>query len=63
MPKSKLPAHLITVLGVKRCSLCKEAFAKDVKPSLSQAFAEHVRSLHKPLVAKPAPRANGKDKE
>lgn len=47
MAHKQMSAHLMTTLGKKHCSICKEMFAKDAKPSLSQAFAEHVRREHK----------------
>ena len=51
MPHTVLPAHLIEIGGVKRCSLCKHAFPADAKPSLSKAFRKHVEEAHLP--AKP----------
>jgi len=48
MRREKIPPYLTTVLGKKRCSACGMVFPKDSKPSLSKAFAEHVRSVHKP---------------
>jgi hypothetical protein len=44
---ARLPAHLVTSNEVKRCSLCNQEFANDAKPSLSKAFAEHVKQAHK----------------
>jgi hypothetical protein len=43
---SKLPAHLLTHVGQKACSLCGKVFPKDIQPSLGKAFAEHVREAH-----------------
>lgn len=48
MHRQKIPPYLTTVLGKKRCSVCGLVFPKDSKPSLSKAFAEHVRNAHKP---------------
>jgi hypothetical protein len=31
---------------ISRCSLCGYVFAADVKPSMSVAFAEHLRAAH-----------------
>jgi hypothetical protein len=45
---SASPAHLIDDEGVKRCSMCTMAFPDDVRPSMSVAFAEHIRKAHKP---------------
>ena len=44
----KLPPHLIADRNqnVKRCSVCKHPF--DAETSMSRAFAEHVRTAHKP---------------
>src|SRR5690348_7475062 len=61
MRREKIPPYLTTVLGKKRCSACGLVFPKDSKPSLSKAFAEHVRSVHKPkknggLIKKRSPR-------
>jgi hypothetical protein len=47
MSRPKLPAHLLTRLGKKACSLCGQVFPKNVQPSLSKAFAKHVREQHK----------------
>jgi hypothetical protein len=48
MPRPNLPPYLTTVTGKKRCSACGIEFPKDCKPSVSKAFAEHVRKVHKP---------------
>jgi hypothetical protein len=56
MSRPNLPPYLFTRLGKKECSICRKVFPKDSKPSISKAFAEHVRVVH--------PRkGNGKDKE
>lgn len=39
--------HLKTIDDVKYCSLCNKAFPEDSKPSISKAFAAHVRQDHK----------------
>jgi hypothetical protein len=46
MLRKHMPPHLVTVRGVKKCSLCSERFPEDAKPSLSKAFAAHVRTVH-----------------
>jgi hypothetical protein len=48
MGRQKLPPYLTTVMGKKRCSACGLEFPKNSKPSLSKAFAEHIRKVHKP---------------
>lgn len=48
MPTKKMPPHLIEVNRRKRCSECGKVFSPDSKPSLSKAFAQHVRSEHSP---------------
>jgi hypothetical protein len=35
-------------MGKKRCSACGLEFPKGSEPSLSKAFAEHIRKVHKP---------------
>jgi hypothetical protein len=47
MPK-QLPPHLVPAHNgeKKRCSVCHEEFTADAKPSLSKAFAQHVREKH-----------------
>jgi hypothetical protein len=57
MVRKRLPAHLVTSNEVKRCSLCNKEFTADAKPSLSKAFAQHVKQVHrveKPAEKKPA---------
>jgi hypothetical protein len=58
MPKPNLPPHLVTDSGeIKLCSHCRKEFPADSKPSLSKAFAAHVRNEHKdekPQPKKPA---------
>ena len=48
MPRTKLPPHLIDYMGAKRCSICKMPFPSDVQPALDKAFAEHVKTNHRP---------------
>ncbi len=48
MGKQKLPPHLISYQGARRCSICKMPFAPDVKPSVDEVFAEHVIKAHRP---------------
>jgi len=48
MRRSNLPPYLTTVMGKKRCSACDMEFPKDSRPSVSKAFAEHVRKAHRP---------------
>lgn len=50
MPKSLLPPHLISFGTVKRCSECETIFDKDAKPSVSRAFADHVRKKHRAAI-------------
>jgi hypothetical protein len=47
MGRAKIPPYLTTVSGKKCCSVCGLEFPKGVKPSLSKAFAEHIRKIHK----------------
>jgi hypothetical protein len=47
MQRANLPPYLTTVGGKKVCSVCGLEFPKGVKPSLSQAFADHFRQVHK----------------
>jgi hypothetical protein len=46
MPLPKIGAHLTTKDGVKCCSMCGKHFPQDAKPSISKAFAAHVREEH-----------------
>ena len=39
---------LIRVGNLYRCSVCGYPFPKDVRPSLSVAFAEHLLKAHQP---------------
>jgi hypothetical protein len=39
---------LISDGNLKRCSVCGYPFPADVKPSMSVAFAEHLRKAHLP---------------
>jgi hypothetical protein len=57
----KLPPHLVSNGDVKRCSECGVPFSNDVKPSLSKAFAEHIRTAHKQTDTKVTAKAAGKD--
>jgi hypothetical protein len=47
MAKPPMAPYLTTTLGKKCCSLCRMVFTKDMKPSLSKAFAEHIRTKHR----------------
>ena len=50
---SRVGPHLITIAEVKYCSVCREPFPQDSKPSVSKAFVAHVREQHrKPEPAK-----------
>jgi hypothetical protein len=40
--------HLIEYQGATRCSICKMPFPLDDKPSVDEAFAQHVRQAHRP---------------
>ena len=40
--------HLIADGNLERCSVCGYPFPADVKPSMSVAFAEHLRKAHQP---------------
>ena len=42
-----IPPYLTTSHSQKRCSKCGEVFPKDSKPSISKAFAEHVKAAHR----------------
>ena len=46
MPRTVLPPHLMSQGKLKRCSVCGQTFGLDSQPSLSKAFAEHVRTVH-----------------
>lgn len=48
MGNQKLPTHLIRYQGAQRCSICKMPFPPDAKPSVDEAFAEHVVKAHRP---------------
>lgn len=45
---SDRPPHLISAGNLKRCSVCGCSFQPDVKPSMSVAFADHLRKAHQP---------------
>jgi hypothetical protein len=53
MTTNPLPPHLLASSrdGTKKCSLCGELFSKDSKPSLSRAFSDHVKAVHREPVA------------
>jgi hypothetical protein len=40
--------HLIPDSNLQRCSVCGYPFPADVHPSMSVAFAEHLRKAHQP---------------
>ena len=40
--------RLIADGNLERCSVCGYPFPADVHPSMSVAFAEHLRTAHKP---------------
>lgn len=41
--------HLLSAgHGMKRCSVCKQPFFPDAKPSVMESFAKHVLMHHKP---------------
>jgi hypothetical protein len=47
--RATLPPYLVVFPGspkMKRCSVRGTQFAADAKPSLSKAFAAHVREIH-----------------
>jgi hypothetical protein len=35
-------------MEAKRCSICKMPFPSDAQPTLDKAFAEHVKTNHRP---------------
>ena len=45
---SRSEPRLIRDGNLERCSVCGHPFDADVKPSMSVAFAEHLRTAHKP---------------
>ena len=45
---SRSEPRLIRDGNLERCSVCGHSFDADVKPSMSVAFAEHLRTAHKP---------------
>jgi len=49
MGPTKLPPHLVRDRNLKRCSVCGESFTVDAQPSLSKAFVEHVKKVHRSL--------------
>jgi hypothetical protein len=48
MPAKKHHPRLIDYQGARRCSICKMPFSPDAKPSIHEAFAQHVINAHKP---------------
>ena len=42
------PPHLISAGNLKHCSVCGHPFKPDVQPSMSEAFADHMRKAHQP---------------
>jgi hypothetical protein len=40
--------RLIADGNLERCSVCGYPFPADIKPSMSVAFADHLRKAHKP---------------
>ena len=40
------PPHLISAGKLKHCSVCGYPFQPDVQPSISAAFADHLRKAH-----------------
>jgi hypothetical protein len=40
------PSHLISAGSLKHCSVCGYPFKPDVQPSMSAAFADHLRTAH-----------------
>ena len=47
MPRTMPPPHLIDYQGANRCSICKMPFSPDALPSVDEAFADHVRKVHR----------------
>jgi hypothetical protein len=54
MSDKKMAPHLVDRGGEKGCSACSMIFKADVTPSISRAFAEHIRQVHRPE-PKPVP--------
>lgn len=46
--KNKSEPRLIADGDLQRCSVCGYPFESDVQPTMSVAFAEHLRKAHKP---------------
>jgi rubredoxin len=40
--------YLVADGSMQRCSVCGYTFEPDVKPSVSEAFEDHLRQAHKP---------------
>jgi len=45
---NKAEPRLIADGDLRRCSVCGHPFESDVQPTMSVAFAEHLRKAHKP---------------
>jgi hypothetical protein len=48
VPNSRPSPELIADGNLKRCSVCGYPFQRDVKPSMSVAFAGHLLKAHDP---------------
>jgi hypothetical protein len=48
VPRLKRQPHLIEYQSATRCSICKMPFPPAMKPSVDEAFADHVRKVHRP---------------
>ena len=48
MERKRIQPRLIDYQGAQHCSICKMPLPSDVKPSLDEAFAAHVRKAHRP---------------
>ena len=48
MPAKRSHPRLIDYQGARRCSVCKMPFPPDAKPSVPEAFAQHLINVHKP---------------
>ncbi len=46
--KAESEPRLIADANLQRCSVCGYPFPADVHPSMSVAFADHLRKAHKP---------------
>jgi hypothetical protein len=45
--RANYPPHLVLRNGVLQCSACGQPFSRDLKPSLSRLYAEHVYTKHR----------------